>query len=400
VEHIVKVLWVGDSPTVSTGFARCTAAACSALHAAGHEVHVLGLNYWGDPHGFPYLIYPCRQPFEGGRDGFGVGRLPRLAAQLRPDLIVLLNDPWNVPAYLAVLKESEIDIPVAGWLAVDSKNQRGDGLNGLAHVVTWTRFAAEELRRGGYQGTPSVVPLGVDSDLFRPHDRTGARKAIFPASVPADAYIVGVVGRNQPRKRLDLTLSHFAAWLRAHPHGDAYLYLHVAPTGESGTNIRSLVVYYGLTGRVLIGEPHIGTGIEDGQMPLVYSALDCYLTTTQGEGWGLPCIEAMACGLPCVVPDWSALGEWTKDAALRVPCTSTALTAPLNDLAYTLGGVVDEAGTVEALERLYTEPDLRAKLRDRGLALARSLPWSAAGEGMREVLESVVAAPALAAEGA
>src|SRR5262245_40689869 len=125
-----RVLFVGDA-VVSSGFSRCTHAACDALHEAGWDVHVLGLNYYGDPHPHSHLsIYPCMQPLDHGRDVFGVSRLPFLIARLNPDVVVLLNDPWNVPAYLQQIKH---DLPrgfefpaVVGWLAVDADNQRGD----------------------------------------------------------------------------------------------------------------------------------------------------------------------------------------------------------------------------------------------------------------------------------
>jgi D-inositol-3-phosphate glycosyltransferase len=388
----VRVLWVGDA-VVSSGFSRCTHAACDALHAAGHDVHVLGLNYFGDPHEYPYPVYPCVQPHDGGRDGWGLGRLPRMVARLKPDVVVLLNDPWNVPGYLKALEqlpEGTARPPIVGWLAVDAKNQAGEPLNDLARVVTWTRFAADELRGGGYRGECSIVPLGVDLDVFYPRDRAGARATVLPAGVPQDAFVVGVVGRNQLRKRLDLTIQYFAEWVRPRQRDDAYLYLHVAPTGDSGCDVRSLVRYYGLHGRVVVAEPHIGHGDPTSRLPLLYSSFDAYLTTTQGEGWGLPCLEAMACGVPCVVPDWSALGDWTEGAALKVPCSGTALTAPLNALAYTIGGIADREGTVRALERLYCDARLRATYRERGLELAKRLPWSAAGRRFVAVLEDVI----------
>lgn len=403
----MKVLWVGDTPTVSSGFGRCTEAACAELHRAGHEVHVLGLNEYGGPHDYPYAIYPCYHPLDSGRDAFGVTRLPVLVERLEPDLVVLLNDPWNIPGYLDNLEgfakrraeqEEPLTIPpIVGWLAVDSKNQKAKPLNRLAHVAVWTKFAADELRAGGYQGDPSIIPLGVDPH-FTPRDRAESRKMIGLGDLPDSAYVVGVVGRNQPRKRLDLTIAYFAEWIRECNVPDAYLFLHVAPTGDRGVDIPSLVRYHGLSGRVRLAEPSIGVGTPSKYMPNVYSAFDCYLTTTAGEGWGLAALEAMACGVPVIAPDSSALGCWARDAALLVPCTSTQINAPLNSLAYTIGGVVDREKAVEALHRIYQSRDWSANtkggwadLRERGMALAAEYSWQRASAMMREVIESVVA---------
>jgi glycosyltransferase involved in cell wall biosynthesis len=389
----MKVLWVGDA-AVSSGFARCTHAVCDELHRAGHEVHVLGINYFGDPHGYPYKIWPCLNLHDHGRELFGTDRLPRMIERLEPDAVVLLNDPWNVPQYLRSIRDyTDAKLrhgPIIGWLAVDAKNQRGAPLNDLDHVVVWTEFAADELRAGGYDGTPSVVPLGVDLDLFGPVDRQDARRIACPPGVPEDAFIVGVVGRNQPRKRLDLTIAYFADWVTRYNVDDAWLYLHVAPTGERSCDVLSLVHYHGVQSRVVLSEPDIGLGLPSGQMPAIYSAFDVYLSTTQGEGWGLPTLEAMACGVPCIVPDWSGLGSWTEDAAMKVACDSTALTAPMNAKAYTVGGVPSAKAVVWALNITYRNPDHREHLRERGLVMATRYPWMATGVRFRQVLEGVV----------
>lgn len=389
----MRILWVGDA-VVSSGFAKCSHAVCDHLHSLGHDIHVLGLNYWGDPHPHPYPIYPCFQPLQGCRDGFGVDRLPILITQLQPDVIVLLNDPWNVPEYIQSIDQYGIDNPppIVGWLAVDAKNQPGRSLNRLAHVVTWTQFAVDELQSGGYVGPSSVVPLGVDRSIFYPRDRQSSRRTVCPdLSIPPDAYIVGVVGRNQHRKRLDLTLQYFKHWVATYNVPNAYLYLHVAPTGDQGFDLRRLTKYYDLSGQVLLAEPDIGTGLSSDLMAQVYSMFDVYLTTTQGEGWGLPCLEAMSCGVPCIVPDWSGLGSWVDTAALRVPCTSVAMNAPLNTLAYTVGGVPDRQGTVDALQSLYSDSNLWDTYRSRGMKLAYFYPWQRTAEGFTEVLESVLA---------
>lgn len=390
-DRLPRVLWVGDAVAAS-GFARCTHAVCDHLYESGWDVRVLGLNYFGDPHPNRYPIYPCRQPLGGGRDNWGVTRLPHMIEHLEPDLVVILNDPWNISPYLEAIEEYGVDRPpVVAWLAVDARNQDGRPLNELDHVVVWTRFAEDELRAGGYERECSVVPLGVDTELFRPLNRAEARRLTCPVGLRDDAFIVGVVGRNQPRKRLDLAVEYFAEWTREHSIDDAYLYLHVAPTGETGFNVQRLARYHGLSGRVILSQPPIGDGYPAEWLANLYSAFDVYLTTSQGEGWGLPALEAMACGTPVVAPDWSGLGDWARDAAVLVECSSTAINAPLNALAYTVGGVPDRRETVAELAYLYSDADWRQEVEDRGHALAAKLPWSRTAKAMGEVLESVLA---------
>lgn len=410
----MRFLLVGDA-AVSTGFARCTHTAANALHAAGHEVTILGINYHGDPHPYPYPIYPCRQPFDYGHDSMGQTRLPRIIQLTEPDVVLLLNDPWNIADYLdsmdARLADDFPRPAVVGWLAVDAMNQHGAPLNRLDHVVVWTEFAKRELSRGGCTRDIDIVPLGVDTDIFKPtgvtpgttrFDRSEARRRVVPPGfMPDGAFLVGAIGRNQSRKRLDLTLSYFSRWINRFRRDDAYLLLHVGPTGEKrGVDYRSLVRYFELQGRVMVIEPEIGHGVDDTIMPYVYSSLDVYVTTTQGEGWGLPALEAMACGVPCVVPDFAGLGSWAGDAAARVPCSAIVPTAPINAMMHTLGAVPNESDFVSELDALYASPIHYNALVRRGLRLAGSLSWASTGDSIRRILESVAEARASAPDAA
>ena len=131
-----KLLWIGDAD-VATGFARCTHHVLDVLKETW-DVHVLGLNYRGDPHSWPYPIYPCG-------DLFGLGRVSELLGRIKPNLVVVQNDPWNIPEYLKQIQ----DIPVVATMPVDGKNCRGGKLNGLALAVFWTQFGLNEARSGG-----------------------------------------------------------------------------------------------------------------------------------------------------------------------------------------------------------------------------------------------------------
>lgn len=400
----MKVLFVGDTPTVSTGFAACTRAACDALMAAGHTVDVLGINEWGDSvhtRRYTYDIYTCANVLDGGRDAMGVGRLPRLIDRLKPDIVVLLNDPWNVIGYFKAClsygyKLEELP-PFVGWLAVDSVNQDGASLNSLTAVYAWTQFAARELSSSGCKVPIEHIPLGVDTDVFVSRPQRNVRTRILDQvpDVPLDAFIVGAVGRNQVRKRLDLTIRYFANWIKHNDITDAYLLLHVAPTGEAGIDIQRVTNFYGIADRVLLRKPNIGWGNPLDTLVDVYNSLDVYVSTSQAEGWGLPALEAMACGVPCILPAFAAWDEhigWPRAGAELVPVRDLAPSAPLNAAAFTLGGAPDEAEFIAALDRLYRAPKHRKALGQQGQRLAHTLTWRSCGQRFVAALESTLAA--------
>jgi glycosyltransferase involved in cell wall biosynthesis len=374
------LVWVGDA-VASTGFAKGTHKILEYLRPHW-DVHVLGLNYYGDPHDYPYKIYPA----PNGGDFFGVKRLPWLLEKVRPELVVIQNDPWNFPLYMKAVG----NVPAVGIVAVDGLNCRGNELNGLQHAIFWTEFGAKEAALGGYRGTSTVIPLGVDLNIYRPIDKIDARKAMgLPPSI-LEGFIIGNVNRNQPRKRLDLMIQYFAEWVKNYRITDAYLYLHVAPTGDHGYDVKQLMRYYGLNGRLILAQPEIMYGVKEAMMPYTYNSFDIQLSTTQGEGFGLTTLEGMACGVPQIVPDWSALGELFRDSADLIPCSSTIATP--NDINV-IGGVPDKDAVIGAIRRYYKNPMYTLQKQHDVLRRAHSIEfdWANIGQKYVETLDNVFA---------
>lgn len=362
------MLWVGDA-VAPTGFARVTHNVLA--HLVGKwDIHVLGLNYLGDPNRYSAL-YPIWPAVLGG-DVFGIGRLAPLVKQLRPDVVVINNDPWIVAG---MLKEIPGHVPVVAYMPVDARNQQSarDLSYSLAAAVCYTDFGARELVAGGYQGRTEVVPHGIDPAVYYPRGRAEARAQLLRFTPPRDLdrlFIVGNVNRNQPRKRLDLTLEYWTAWWHAAGQpAHAHLYVHAAVKGDGGYDLQQLASYYGIERQFIPTSTRLTStdGVREADMAAIYSLFDVQLSTTQGEGWGLTTHEGMACGVAQIVPDYAALGEWPRGAADLVPISGYAATP---EDVNTLGGVPDKAATVDALMAHYLHPEHTAKMAAAALARA------------------------------
>lgn len=379
-----KLLWVGDAGCQS-GFARATHEILDTLRYTW-DVTVLGMNYGGDPHTYSYPIYAA---FPGG-DGGGIGRLAWMCDAVKPDLIVLQNDGWNLQPYLRQLKLSEdhADIPVVAVVAVDGQNFDANWLKGISLAIFWTEFALKEARFAGYEGPAVVIPLGVDAVFFSPMDKAEARKLRGLPDTLKDAFIVGNVNRNQPRKRWDLTIKYFAEWTRQYAPKDAFLFLHAAPTGDKACHPRNLAKHYGILDHLIMSEPQVFYGNSEEEMRQTYNCFDVQVSTTQGEGFGLTTFEGMACGVPQIVPDWSALGELAKGAAVFVPCTSTAIGPPYVNV---IGGIPDEHEFVNSLQLLYADRVARATIASLGFDRAHEdrFKWSNIGDAWTTALSLV-----------
>jgi glycosyltransferase involved in cell wall biosynthesis len=108
----------------------------------------------------------------------------------------------------------------------------------------------------------------------------------------------------------------------------------------------------------------------EGRLRDLYAGAECLVLPSLHEGFGLPVLEAMACGTPVITSGSSSLPEVGGDAALRVdPHDAIAL--------------------ADAMYRVLTEPDLRDDLRERGLKWVRAFSWRRTAEQMSQLLDEV-----------
>jgi glycosyltransferase involved in cell wall biosynthesis len=235
-----------------------------------------------------------------------------------------------------------------------------------------------------------VVPLGVDLDIFKPGDRREARKWIGLPDECLDAFIVGNINRNQPRKRLDLTIRYFAEWIKRYQIEDAYLYLHVCPTGDTGIDCNQLSNYYGIPGKLILAEPDVWKGASLEHVARTYQCFDAQINTALGEGFGLTSLEGMAAGVVQIGPDIAAFGPlgWPGDAMIRLPYEETVFSSPTNQI----GGVIDREAVIETLQLLYKSGFDRWQMREKGLALANrpEFRWYNIGVAFAEELEKAL----------
>jgi glycosyltransferase involved in cell wall biosynthesis len=361
-----RLLWIGDA-IAHTGFARVTHSVCQYLKDTW-DLLVIGLNYDGSPHAYDYPIWPARN----GGDIWGLGMYNRLVTALRPDAVCVLNDPWIVARFC---ERKAPDTPMAAYMPVDAKNiPEGviEGMGNLDLAIFYTEFGKHQAELGGFTGRSAIIPHGIDLSIYRPLDKREARERLNLSETLADnAFIVGNVNRNQPRKRLDLTVQYFAEWVhRNRLPENVYLYIHCAQRDQAGWNLAQLGRYFGVERRLMLPDPGAVTpaeGFPEAFMPWIYSAFDLQITTTMGEGWGLPQAEGMACGIPQIMPMYSALAEWAAGAAYFVPCTGEEAHIVIN----TIGGIPDKEDFIRALDRMYREPELRREYSEKALARAR-----------------------------
>jgi glycosyltransferase involved in cell wall biosynthesis len=230
----------------------------------------------------------------------------------RAGLILTLMDVW-------VLRPDVISqLNVASWAPVDHEPAppavieyfRRSG----AIPIAMTRFGQEEL----IEFDPLYVPHGVDTSVFKPYPQAEAREQV---GADKDAFIVGMVAANKgkpSRKCFQEALQAFAIFRER--HDDAILYLHTDLTGDE--DILSLKESLQIPDDAVRMADQYRINLQPlppAMMARVYSTFDVLLNPSAGEGFGVPIIEAQACGVPAIVTDFSAMKE-VCGAGWKVGC--------------------------------------------------------------------------------
>jgi glycosyltransferase involved in cell wall biosynthesis len=204
-----------------------------------------------------------------------------------------------------------------------------------------------------------VVHAGVSPEFRRVDDKAALRRV--SAEYDLSSPFILTMGTIQPRKNLRRLFQayDFLVQDQGIPH-------RLVVAGEKGwlyQDIYSEVERLGLQERVRF----LGF-VPDADLPTLLSMADLFVYPSLYEGFGLPVVEAMACGTVTVISNTSSLPEVAADAALQVEPT-------------------DVTALAEAMHRAISEEGLRKELVERGLKQVARFTWEEAARKMLGVYE-------------
>lgn len=256
--------------------------------------------------------------FGRGFHPYGQDVMAAHATANNADIIISLMDIW------VIQPENLKQHRWAAWFPIDSEPLPARVAENAAKAwgrIVMSKFGAQMMDNAGLDY--DYVPHGIDTTAFIPYPKIASR---VETKLPLDKFIVGMVAANKgvpPRKAFFQNIGAFADFHKKYP--DSVLYLHTAEGGTYGgpesVNLTEYVASLGLkydfiggensmTADVLFADPYTYLlGYPDDAMAKLYSSFDVHLLVSMGEGFGIPIIEAQACGCPVIVGDWTSMSE-------------------------------------------------------------------------------------------
>lgn len=300
----MRILWHSTSPMASSGYGVVTKEIIQRLKAMGHFVRV-GTKH--EDHG--WYKWNGFEVFEG-TDTFFINQMIK---DEDFDYIVTLWDIWLLNGKRQYPKKKWVAyIPIdTEWISkVLAKVCLNTGVQ-----IAMSRHGERELR--SIKLNPFYAPHGIDTEVFKPNpdSREAFRDEL---GLTEEHFVIGSVGLNygDDRKGYILLMQAFKEFHKQHPKSVLYLHsLANERNARSGfINYHKIALNLGID-KALIWPPQLDyvlNRIDANWLAEIYNGFDVFCLPTKGEGFGLPIIEAQACGVPVILTNTTSCPELCK----------------------------------------------------------------------------------------
>jgi glycosyltransferase involved in cell wall biosynthesis len=246
---------------------------------------------------------------------------------LHPDIVITHWDAWPIPASFGIRK----GVRWVPWFPIDRHPlsvRVASSIKTAYWLWPWCQDAKKALEDKGFHNL-TVVPLCTDTNIFKPltvlPDGTPCDKDIIKKNLGVDGkFVVGMVAANMDyRKGIERAFHAIALLKDKIP--EIKLLLHAPKVTPTGLNLEFLITQNGVADFVSMTSPkNFHLGFQREEMAQLYNAMDILILPSGGEGFGLPILEANACGVPVIATNYTAMTEitygWLLEPVSRVIC--------------------------------------------------------------------------------
>ena len=367
-----KILVITDFDSSGSGYKTICAPLFTELSKlGGYEVKIVGLMYRGEEHNYPFSVLPARDMQEVN------GITTNLMYLWNPDvLIVAMDIPIQINLYnqFAAFKKKYVAItplengPLTMSWAIPLFN--------MDAVFFISELGKQEALKVGLKA--EHLQIGVDTASFHPGTPEEKSKLREGLGIPQDAFVVLTVADNQERKNLWAGLKAISLLKRDVDKPIRYV-LVTREQNPYGWKLRDLIKDLDIKEEVIIFE----RGLPQKDLWGLYVASDVYLQPSKAEGLGLPVLDSMACGIPCVATDTGALHELLHGRGWLI--------IPEYEFTDVWGNekrsMISVDGTTRILQGLSKEIDALPSVISLGYA--RSRTWDISAKQLDEKLKEI-----------
>jgi glycosyltransferase involved in cell wall biosynthesis/SAM-dependent methyltransferase len=289
----MKLLFYSTAPWVGTGYGVLTQALVKRMIADGHSVTIGTKHHVGGT-----LVIGGVTVF----DGTEFNLVNKIVEEEGYDYLISAMDDWVMPE------------PFKKWVScvfVDTEMMNPKMkkiLAGSMHQIAVTKHGEAELKRVGYN--PSYAPLGVDTKVFYPSEDKRKLWRSKRGWRP-DQFVIGLVGINYgtDRKNIAGTIRAFQGFNKRHPNSVLYLHTDVLGSATGGLPLQWVMACTGFEGtgsgpiQFVDQKAYHLWSISNEELAGFNNAFDVMCLASHGEGFGMPWIEAQACGTPIISAD-------------------------------------------------------------------------------------------------
>jgi glycosyltransferase involved in cell wall biosynthesis len=291
-----------NPPFAPTGYGQQTAIWLPRLSGLGYDIVV---SAFSNLSGSPLTWENKFRVMPAGQDPLGVDVLAAHCQLLPADLAITLLDCWPMDG--SKLK----GLPLACWIPIDT-DTLGDGdkrfLNDSGAIpIAMSRHGERQLKRAGFD--PLYVPHGIDTAIFKPLPN---RDEIRERAGFTGKFVIGINAANKDavRKSFFPQFEAFARFRRT-TCPEAVLVVHALSASANAPDLMRMAEEVGIADAIKFSDQmrYLMGMFAAGDLATWYNMLDVLSNTAMAEGFGIAPVEALACGIPTVVTNASAMPE-------------------------------------------------------------------------------------------
>lgn len=371
-----RVLMLGDSPFLQTGFGRVNQRVAKTFFENGWQVGAITALDESPPQDSFIRTWPASRG-----DEIGAAKIEEAVKDFKPDLIYITAELGTFHSLYYYSAKYEIPFlvyaPIEGepilsypWRSLANENQ----------IFTCSEYGARIVKRDVGKDIDWAYH-GVDLDIFNPDQE--ARETTRQKLGWQNKFVISMVASNVGRKSWPRILESIAELKYKFKQDDIVFYAHTVPFDYyylDGWNLPEICAAYNLSSTVFfhpkLAGGRYGRGIDEtdsSEYPSLvdmYRASDLFVNPSKVEGFGLPIAEAQACGVPTVVTKYAAGWEVAGPYSGAIP---------VHDWEVHKSGVryanVKPSDITKEILRLKRDPKRLQRMSAQGLERVKEFSW-------------------------